>query len=144
MENENITNSAQEDDNIDEFMNAPLGALLRFSNGDYAIVVPDIWLDITTGEVYGLRMDPISRQTGRIIDNNDGGALAGVKRVAWHSPDVKGRMTVADLIKRLPRMREMFPQELQLDWSMAEYLVGLKEQEEATLAGLDRWRDDQQ
>jgi hypothetical protein len=45
MENENITNSAQEDDNIDEFMNAPLGALLRFSNGDYAIVVPDIWLD---------------------------------------------------------------------------------------------------
>jgi hypothetical protein len=53
-------------------------------------------------------------------------------------------MTVADLIKRLPRMREMFPQELQLDWSMAEYLVGLKEQEEATLAGLDRWRDDQQ
>jgi hypothetical protein len=144
MENENITNSTQEDDNIDEFMNAPLGALLRFSNGDYAIVVPDIWLDITTGEVYGLRMDPISRQTGRIIDNNDGGALAGVKRVAWHSPDVKGRMTVADLIKRLPRMREMFPQELQLDWSMAEYLVGLKEQEEATLAGLDRWRDDQQ
>lgn len=44
----------------------------------------------------------------------------------------------------LPLMREMFPQELQLDWSMAEYLVGLKEQEDAPLAGLDRWRDDQQ
>jgi hypothetical protein len=49
-------------------------------------------------------------------------------------------MTTPDLLQRLPRMREMFPQPIVQEWSLAEYLVGMKKQEEAMLAGLDKWK----
>jgi len=32
-------------------------------------------------------------------------------------------MTVSDLIQRLPHVREMFPQFIELDWSLEEYLA---------------------
>ena len=31
-------------------------------------------------------------------------------------------MTTAELLQRLPLLREMFPQEIQMDWSMDEVL----------------------
>ena len=53
-------------------------------------------------------------------------------------------MTVADLIQRFPRRREIFPGPIEQDINLAEFLANGKQQEDATLAGLDRWRDDQQ
>jgi len=50
------------------------------------------------------------------------------------------RMTTTDLLQRLPALREMFPKEIQMEWPMAEYLIAYKEQEERTLAALDRWK----
>ena len=49
-------------------------------------------------------------------------------------------MTTTDLLQRLPALREMFPKEIQMEWPMAEYLIAYKEQEERTLAALDRWK----
>jgi len=50
-------------------------------------------------------------------------------------------VTTADLIKSPPSLREMFPREIQMEWSLAEYLIAYQEQEERTLAGLDAWRE---
>jgi len=49
-------------------------------------------------------------------------------------------MTLPDLIDRLSAMREMFPQPIVQEWSMAEYLRGEQQQRAATRAGLDAWR----
>ena len=49
-------------------------------------------------------------------------------------------MTVADLRQRLPALREMFPQELQLEWSAAEVLRAQQQQRAATWKGLAAWR----
>jgi hypothetical protein len=45
-------------------------------------------------------------------------------------------MTTADLIQRLPQLREIFPKELVLEWPMADYLRAEQQQRAATLAGV--------
>jgi hypothetical protein len=49
-------------------------------------------------------------------------------------------MTTPELLQRLPRLREFFPQELVLEWPVPEVLRAEKQQRAATLAALDRWR----
>ena len=49
-------------------------------------------------------------------------------------------MTPSELTKRLPALREFFPKEIQMSWSLPEYLVGMKETEEHLLAVLDKWK----
>lgn len=51
-------------------------------------------------------------------------------------------MTLPNLIKSLTSLREIFPREVQMKWSMADYLTAAKEQEERTLAALDRWKEE--
>jgi hypothetical protein len=49
-------------------------------------------------------------------------------------------MTVADLIDRLPALREIFPQPIVQEWSMADFLKGEQQQRAATWKGLNAWR----
>jgi len=49
-------------------------------------------------------------------------------------------MTTADILQRLPRMREMFPGELMMEWSPAEVLQAEQKQRIATWNALNRWR----
>jgi hypothetical protein len=49
-------------------------------------------------------------------------------------------MTTIDLIQRLPRLQEIFPQPIQQEWSAEEVLAARKKQEESTLAGLNKWK----
>jgi hypothetical protein len=46
----------------------------------------------------------------------------------------------AELIQCLSRLREIFPQPIQMEWSIAEYLMGMKEVAERMLAALGRWK----
>ena len=50
-------------------------------------------------------------------------------------------MTLSQLLNRLPVLQAMFPREIEMEWSLAEYLIAYQEQEERTLAGLDAWRE---
>jgi hypothetical protein len=49
-------------------------------------------------------------------------------------------MTTPEFIQRLPALREMFPQELQLEWPVVEFLRAEQQQRAATWAGLNAWR----
>jgi hypothetical protein len=50
-------------------------------------------------------------------------------------------MTVADLIQRLPLLREYFPQPIVQEWSLAEVMKSAQAQQERTLAALETWRE---
>jgi hypothetical protein len=50
-------------------------------------------------------------------------------------------MTVADLIRDyVPRLKEFFPEQVQMEWSLDEYLRSGKRVRDRALARLDRWR----
>jgi hypothetical protein len=55
---------------------------------------------------------------------------------------IRGRvMTVADLIRdTLPRLKEFFPEQVEQEWPMEDYLRGEKQRRARVLAGLDAWR----
>jgi len=51
-------------------------------------------------------------------------------------------MTPAELLNRLPALREIFPQPIIQEWSIAEYLAGMKATEKHLVAVLNRWKAD--
>ena len=54
------------------------------------------------------------------------------------------RMTATDLLQYLPRLREFFPKEIVMEWSLAEFLRAEHQQRAATWRGLNAWRQSTQ
>ena len=50
-------------------------------------------------------------------------------------------MTLTELHQCLPQLREIFPKPIVQEWSIAEYLAGMKALDKRLPAALDRWKE---